>query len=304
MAGRRRAVSAPGSRRPAPALLASTRTVAESCVLDPAEDLGLGAVHLPELASSTAAVAPSSVVLRARCEAGLGPAMDAAPRAGRLGSGWTPSSGSSATSATRPTSSPSPRSVDLTRAMGVRVAARGSGAGSLVLHLLGVSGVDPHAPRAADGALPHPVAPGAARRRRRRRVRSPHRGLRADLRALRRRAVRVRLDDGHLPRPARHPRRRCRARPAARRGRRDRQGVPAHPGARRPGGARRPARAAGQRPRPDPRRGSGSTRSSASSSRLDGLPRHIALHPCGVLLSDSGLLDRTAGRGELPRASR
>ena len=27
--------------------------------------------------------------------------------------------------------------------------------------------------------------------------------------------------------------------------------------------------------------------------RLDGLPRHIALHPCGVLLSDRTLLDRT-----------
>jgi error-prone DNA polymerase len=27
--------------------------------------------------------------------------------------------------------------------------------------------------------------------------------------------------------------------------------------------------------------------------RLDGLPRHIALHPCGVVLSNSGLLDRT-----------
>ena len=28
-------------------------------------------------------------------------------------------------------------------------------------------------------------------------------------------------------------------------------------------------------------------------ARLDGLPRHIALHPCGVLLSDATLLDRT-----------
>jgi error-prone DNA polymerase len=27
--------------------------------------------------------------------------------------------------------------------------------------------------------------------------------------------------------------------------------------------------------------------------RLDGLPRHVALHPCGVLISDAGLLDRT-----------
>src|SRR5690349_22584940 len=26
---------------------------------------------------------------------------------------------------------------------------------------------------------------------------------------------------------------------------------------------------------------------------LDGLPRHVALHPCGVLLSDATLLDRT-----------
>ena len=26
---------------------------------------------------------------------------------------------------------------------------------------------------------------------------------------------------------------------------------------------------------------------------LDGLPRHLALHPCGVLLSDLTLLDRT-----------
>src|SRR5439155_24968892 len=29
------------------------------------------------------------------------------------------------------------------------------------------------------------------------------------------------------------------------------------------------------------------------AERLDGLPRHIALHPCGVLLSDHTLLDRT-----------
>ncbi len=28
-------------------------------------------------------------------------------------------------------------------------------------------------------------------------------------------------------------------------------------------------------------------------ARLDGLPRHVALHPCGVLLSDTTLLDRT-----------
>ena len=29
------------------------------------------------------------------------------------------------------------------------------------------------------------------------------------------------------------------------------------------------------------------------AEKLDGLPRHVALHPCGVILSDSALLDRT-----------
>ena len=43
---------------------------------------------------------------------------------------------------------------DLIRDMGVRVAARGSGAGSLVNYLLGISGVDPIRARPADGAVP------------------------------------------------------------------------------------------------------------------------------------------------------
>ena len=29
------------------------------------------------------------------------------------------------------------------------------------------------------------------------------------------------------------------------------------------------------------------------AERLDGLPRHVAMHPCGVVLSDTSLLDRT-----------
>ena len=35
--------------------------------------------------------------------------------------------------------------------------------------------------------------------------------------------------------------------------------------------------------------------------RLDGLPRHIAVHPCGVLLSDATLLDRTPVEAQLRR---
>ena len=103
----------------------------------------------------------------------------------------------------------------------------------------------PDAPRPAHGAVPLAAARGAARRGRRRRVRAPHRGLRAHPRPLRRRAGGLRLDDGHLPRAPRGPRRRGGARHAARRDRPDRQGLPAHPGPRRAPGARGAARAAG-----------------------------------------------------------
>ncbi len=105
----------------------------------------------------------------------------------------------------------------------------------------------PDPARAADGALPLAAARGAARHRHRRGVGPAARGLRGDPRPLQRRALRVRLDDGHLPGAARGTRRRWRARHAARRDRRDRQGVPAHPGPRCAGRAARAAGAAGRR---------------------------------------------------------
>ena len=92
------------------------------------------------------------------------------------------------TSATRPTSSPSPRSCDLIRddgRPGRRARLRRRQPRQLPARDLRGR---PDAPRAADGTLPLPAAAGAARRRHRRRVRPPHRGLRADPRALRRRA--------------------------------------------------------------------------------------------------------------------
>ena len=103
----------------------------------------------------------------------------------------------------------------------------------------------PDPARPADGAVPLAAARGAARRRHRRRVGPAYRGLRADPRPVRRRAGRLRLDDGHLPGAARDPRRRRRPGHAAGRDRPDRQGVPAHPGPRRARGAARAARAAG-----------------------------------------------------------
>ena len=68
---------------------------------------------------------------------------------------------------------------DLIREMGVRCAARGSGAGSLVNYLLGVSGVDPIRHGLLMERFLSPLRAGAARHRRRRGVGAPARGLRA-----------------------------------------------------------------------------------------------------------------------------
>ena len=105
----------------------------------------------------------------------------------------------------------------------------------------------PPAPRPADGAVPLTAAGLAARHRHRRGVSAAAGGLRRDPGALRPRALRDGLDDGHLQGAARDPRRRGGAGDAGGRDRHHRQGVPAHPRPRRPDGAARPARAARDR---------------------------------------------------------
>ena len=134
------------SEREAQHLLARTRTVADRCALDPRSDLGLGEVHFPEFEVVTGADAAqhrtAEQVLRARCEAGIGRRYGNGPEARiwtRLddelqligGLGYAPYFLTVADV------------TDLIKDMGVRCAARGSGAGSLVNFLLGVSGVDP-----------------------------------------------------------------------------------------------------------------------------------------------------------------
>ena len=51
-------------------LLDATRAAAADCVLDPGRDLGLGAVHLPELAVVDSSGRPGPVVLRAAVRGG------------------------------------------------------------------------------------------------------------------------------------------------------------------------------------------------------------------------------------------
>ncbi|MEO7587276.1 MAG: DNA polymerase III subunit alpha [Arachnia sp.] len=125
------------------ALLRRTRELALECRLDPVADIGLGEIRLPEFETLGTTTAQAPGVLRARCEAGLAarfPTMgrgvsdrleDELAVIGKLGfESYFLTVGDV---------------VQLIRDLGIRCAARGSGAGSLVNYALGVSGVDPMA---------------------------------------------------------------------------------------------------------------------------------------------------------------
>ncbi|MEL4357325.1 MULTISPECIES: DNA polymerase III subunit alpha [unclassified Luteococcus] len=127
--------------RGAEQLLADTRLTALRCRLDPRADIGLGELHLPEFETLGTSGDEAMAELRARCEAGV------AERYGRL------------TDAVRARLHEElavigqlgyaayfltvAQVVGMVRELGIRCAARGSGAGSLVNYLLGISGVDP-----------------------------------------------------------------------------------------------------------------------------------------------------------------
>jgi error-prone DNA polymerase len=124
-------------------MLARTRLVADRCAIDPRLDLGLGEVHFPELISElTVGDTSADVVLRSRCEAGIGR---------RYGSWANQKVLDRLDDELRIIRQLGYASYfltvgdvcDLIRGMQVRCAARGSGAGSLVNYLLGVSGVEP-----------------------------------------------------------------------------------------------------------------------------------------------------------------
>ena len=182
--------------------------------------------------------------------------------------------------------------VDLIREMGVRVAARGSGAGSLVNYLLGISGVDP---------LRHNLLME--------RFLSPLRrslpDIDVDVESARRAEVYERILD-------RFGGDRCvcvsmRDTYRVRHAIRDVGAALGMP----PGDVDAFAKAFPHIRAADVRsaladlpevRGSDIGRSAAAGElevfldlveALDGLPRHIAVHPCGVLLSDATMLDRT-----------
>jgi error-prone DNA polymerase len=137
-----RVAEAAGFRRDtAYRLLRMTEETAESCAVDPEEDIGTHRRHFPEPELVGAAVRGADRMLRSRCAAAMvvrrydrEPArwhrLDAELRTieelGLAGYFLTVA-----------------QVVDDTRGLGIRVAARGSGASSFVNHLLGIAAADP-----------------------------------------------------------------------------------------------------------------------------------------------------------------
>ncbi|SED32329.1 DNA polymerase III, alpha subunit [Nocardioides exalbidus] len=282
-------------------LLARTRLVADRCALDPRADLGIGEVHLPELelargasllasrddGRTTSRQQRADALLRHRCEAAIG---------WRYGNGpmqvvWKRIDDELEIIATLGYASYFLTVADVTDligAMGIRRAARGSGAGSVVNYLLGVSGVDPIRHGLLMERFLSPL-----------RVSLPDVDI--DVESARREEVyRAILD--------RFGGERCaavsmmdtyRVRHAVR----DVGAALGMP----PGEVDAIAKAFPHIRARDARmalrdlpelRASGLGDGALDHffglvERLDGLPRHIAMHPCGVLLSDATLLDRT-----------
>ncbi|MDI2126172.1 DNA polymerase III subunit alpha [Yinghuangia seranimata] len=279
-------ITVQAGRGTAAALLARTRGLAESLVLDPREDLGIGKVFYPEPEVLGVPSSEAAAELRSRCEAGLGlrgiaPTGEALTRLddelaliGRL---KLPSYFLTVAGV-----------VDLIRGMGVRCAARGSGAGSLVNHLIGISGVNP----LRYGLIMERFVSD-------RRQALPD--IDVDVESARRtdvyerilevfgaeRCAMVSMTETYR---ARHAIRDVGAALGLPPGEIDAV-AKAFPHIR-----ARDVRAA-LRDLPE-LRASGITEANFGmlltlAERLDKLPRHLALHPCGVLLSDTSLLDRT-----------
>ena len=136
------ASAAGAGQRAARDLMTATADLAGECGLDPAADLGMGEVFVPELEVVVGdAHADADAILRSRCEGALDRYRGAERIAARHR--LEEELRTVATLGFATYFLTVAEVVDLTRRLGIRVAARGSGAGSLVNHLLGISGIDP-----------------------------------------------------------------------------------------------------------------------------------------------------------------
>ncbi|MFB4307049.1 DNA polymerase III subunit alpha [Actinomadura sp. GTD37] len=119
----------------AEALLRATRRLSERCVLDPGRDLGMDDVHLP------AAPGDPYALLAARCADGM--ARRGLEGSGRAAGRLDAELGVIARKGLAPYFLTVADAAALIRERGIRCAIRGSGAGSLVNYLLGIGDLDP-----------------------------------------------------------------------------------------------------------------------------------------------------------------
>jgi len=136
-------ISRLAGERDGKSLLKTTADWAARAILSPRKDVGIGEIHLPDPTSLGAKnQIELAAQLRSRCEAGLSRRYVGAKSvvaASRL---------EEELSAIRTLGYESyfltvADITDMSRERGIRVAARGSGAGSLICHVLGISGVEP-----------------------------------------------------------------------------------------------------------------------------------------------------------------
>ncbi|WP_198954653.1 DNA polymerase III subunit alpha [Kineosporia sp. R_H_3] len=287
----REVARAAGDEDGATGLLAATGALADRCRLDAQADLGTGSVHLPEdeVLGLGIGESPQSR-LRKECEAGIGRRYPgASAQRLRAVSERLEHELATITEMGFPAYFLTVGEVcGLIRGIGVRVAARGSGAGSLVNYLLGISGVDP---------LRHDLLME--------RFLSPMRAQLPDIDVDVESARRTEVYEEILRRFG-SERVSCVSMMDTYRVRHAVRDVGAALGLPPPEvdaiaksfphiRARDVRHAI--RELPELRAsGLGAARLDLLFDlveRLDGLPRHVALHPCGVLLSDRSLLDRT-----------
>jgi error-prone DNA polymerase len=287
---------AAGERTPR-ALLKTTREWAERSLLSPQRDIGLGAAHLPEphvVGVNTAQ--EMRTLLRSRSEAGINWRYNSSDQISKARARLDDELATVATLGFESYFLTVADIADMARNAGIRVAARGSGAGSLICHLLGISGVDPM----QHGLLME-------------RFCSPLRralpDIDIDVEAARRLEIYdmvfKRYGDSDWASPNNQSR--CavvsmvdtyRARHAIR----DAGAALGLPGmeidmlAKSMPHVRARNIAATLESLPELRKVNTSAPLMAATiemaQRLDGLPRHLAMHPCAIVLSDGGFLDR------------
>jgi error-prone DNA polymerase len=287
---------AAGERTPR-ALLKTTREWAERCLLSPQRDIGLGAAHLPEphvVGVNTAQ--EMRTLLRSRSEAGINWRYTSSDQINKARARLDDELATVATLGFESYFLTVADIADMARNAGIRVAARGSGAGSLICHLLGISGVEPM----QHGLLME-------------RFCSPLRralpDIDIDVESARRLEIYdmvfKRYGDSNWAAPGNQSR--CavvsmvdtyRARHAIR----DAGAALGLPGmeidmlAKSMPHVRARNIAKTLESLPELRRLNTSAPLMAATiemaQRLDGLPRHLAMHPCAIVLSDGGFLDR------------